>query len=73
MNVQRVLTTVVKFVLTLLVPSPAHVTVATDCPAMEGAVMVCSHFYKSVYSYQTMGSTSHTAIYSKEHAWLGHA
>ena len=51
MNVQRVLTTVVKFVLTLLVPSPAHVTVATPCPAMEGAVMVCSHSHNSVYFY----------------------
>ena len=40
MSVQRVLTTVLKCVLTLLVPSSVPVTVATDCPTMDDLALV---------------------------------
>ena len=47
MNVQRAHTIVNKFVLTLLVPSPVHVEMATHSPAI-GAAMVCSMFHNGL-------------------------
>ena len=42
MNVQWAHTIVSNVVLTLMAPSPVHVTVVTDCLAIEEVAMVCS-------------------------------
>ena len=50
MSATQTMEDVSMFVSTLMVLMNASVDVATDCPVMAGAVMVCSYFHNLIIS-----------------------